>query len=214
MTNLMEQSFTRQFATQLWKSTGEHAVFIFFAINALLTVSDTTLLYLTIMTLLAILLYYVNTLFIRYRENPPPPVEWDDIDWHLVLRKVQHITEANSMTFAGGIAALSYLDGTLFVYSTILTSVGFTLHYIYSYTMTKPHPQPAQFPHSLRTVLANLWQITLKNIFTVVGTIALLLYVTGSTLVQTVVILGIGFALFYVNQYRILIAEELQSQQG
>lgn len=210
----MEQSFARQVITQLWKSTGEHAVFIFYAINALLTVSDTTLIYLTIMTLLAILLYYFNTLFIRYRENPPPPIEWDDIDWYLVLRNVQHITESNSMTFAGGIAALSYLEGTLFIYSAILTSVGFTLHYIYSYTMTKPHQRAPHFPHSFRTMLHNIWKITKNNIFTVVGTVVLLLYVSGNTFVQTVIIIGTGFILFFVNQYRILIADELKTQQS
>lgn len=205
------QTSSKRVITFVWKSTGEHAIWIFYAINALLTVSDTTLLYLTILTALAIIVYYVNSLVIKYATiDALSSAPWQ-IDWHLVWRKIVHITEANSIVFACGIAALSYLEDDLFVYSTILTSLGFTLHYIYSYTTVEPHATPDTFPHSMATVLTNVWKITEQNILTVVGTASLLLYVTGQDLIETAVILGIGFVLFYIDQYKALLASELTS---
>lgn len=204
----MEQSSSKRLLGLIWKSTGEHAIWIFYAINALLTVSDTTLLYLTIITALAIIIYYVNSLFVRYRTSDIDIASRWRVDWGIFWRKIQHITESNSIVFACGIAALSYLDGQLFINSTILTSLGFTLHYIHSYTVVEPHTLPDTFPHSLAMVLTTIWQITEEHILTVIGTASLLLYVTGTALIETAIILGIGFVLFYVDQYKAILASE------
>lgn len=205
----MEQSSSKRILALIWKSTSEHAIWIFYAINALLTVSDTTLLYLTIITGLAIIIYYVNFLFVRYRTSDTAMTSNWHMDWGVFWRKIQHITESNSIVFACGIAALSYLDGQLFINSTILTSLGFTLHYIHSYTVTEPHPQPATFPHTFPMVITTIWKITEQNILTVIGASSLLLYVTGTALIETAIILSIGFVLFYIDQYKAMLASEI-----
>lgn len=205
----MEQSSSKRILALIWKSTGEHAIWIFYAINALLTVSDTTLLYLTIITALAITIYYVNSLFTKLTGSTQSiPTKWT-FDWRVSLHKIQHITAENGIVFACGIAALSHLDGQLFINSTILTSLGFTLHYINSYTEVEPYPQPDTFPHDVRMIVATIWRITEQNILTVIGTSSLLLYVTGMALIETAVILGIGFVLFYIDQYKAILADEL-----
>jgi hypothetical protein len=194
--------------SRIWRSTTENAIWIFYAINTLFTVTDTILLYMTIITVVGMILYYVNA-FITLEDTSADEAGAQRIDWLLFLRKIWRITEANGIWLACGVSAIFYLEGMLFIYSTIMTILGFGLFYIYAYQTTELYdPATMQLRHDSRTIAQNLWKITEANILTVAGTISLLLFVTGSALVSTSVFVGIGFVMFYIDAYRLILSEE------
>jgi hypothetical protein len=194
--------------SRIWRSTTENAIWIFYAINTLFTVTDTILLYMTIITVVGMILYYVNA-FITLEDTSADEAGAQRIDWLLFLRKIWRITEANGIWLACGVSAIFYLEGMLFIYSTIMTIIGFGLFYIYAYQTTELYdPATMQLRHDMRTIAQNLWKITEANILTVAGTISLLLFVTGSALVSTSVFVGIGFVMFYIDAYRLILSEE------
>lgn len=202
--------FGRSLST-IWRSTTENAIWIFYAINTLFTVTDTILMYTTIITVVGMILYYVNA-FLTMEETASDEERAQGIDWLLFVRKIWRITEANGIWLACGVSAIFYLEGMLFIYSTIMTILGFGLFYIYAYQTTELYdPATMQLHHDMRTIAKNLWKITEANILTVAGTISLLLYVTGSALVSTSIFVGLGFVLFYVDAYRLILSEEATS---
>lgn len=186
---------------KIWQSTTENAIWIFYAINTLFTVTDNILFYMTIITVVGIILYYVNT-FSTMDASAPEPTARDPLG--LLLRKLWLITEANGVWLACGISAVFYLEGQLFIYSLIMTLLSFVLFYIHAYSTTEyvPIDFASLPPFTLRTFGENLRAITENNILMIASTLSLLLYVTGQAFVQTAIIVGIGSILFYVNAYR------------
>lgn len=191
----------------IWRSTTENAIWIFYAINTLFTVTDVILFYMTIITVVGMILYYVNA-FLTLDDSADTPQERDALG--LVLRKLWRITEANGIWLACGISAVFYLEGQLFIYSLIMTCFSFGLFYMYAYNTIEYAPIDVASipPFSWRTFGKNLWTITEANILTVASTFSLLLFVTGQALVQTAIIVGIGFLLFYVDAYRAYLVPE------
>lgn len=186
---------------KIWRGTTENAIWIFYAINTLFTVTDHILFYMTIITVVGIILYYVNA-FLTMDASTIVPTARDPFG--LILRKLWLITEANGVWLACGISAVFYLEGQLFIYSLIMTLLSFVLFYTYAYSTTEyvPIDFASLPPFAVRTFIKNLWAITENNILTIAATLSLLLFVTGQAFVQTAIIVGIGSLLFYINAYR------------
>lgn len=185
---------------KIWRSTTENAIWIFYAINTLFTVTDHILFYMTIITVVGMFLYYVNAFLTGEASSDTTPRD----SFAVVTHKLWRITEANSVWLACGISAVFYLEGQIFIYSLILTLLSFVLFYTHAYSTTEYAPiNFASLPKfTWRSFGKNLWAITESNILTVAGTLSLLLFVTGQAFVHTAIIVFVGFILFYIDGYR------------
>lgn len=186
---------------KLWWSTTKNAIWIFYAVNMLFSVSDIMLLYLTILTGVGMAMYYINAFSTLDAVASDTQVR---DSWGLFARKVWDITQANGLWLACGISAIFYLEGRLFIYSSIMTTLGFGLFYVYAYKTSTYTPLQREHvpPFSWGTFAKRLWRITEANILSIASTISLLLYVSGYALIQTAIFVSIGLILFYMHAYR------------
>jgi hypothetical protein len=186
---------------KIWRSTTENAIWIFYAINTLFSVTGTALLYMTIITVVGMIIYYANA-FMTLDDAVYTKSEPDS--WGLFARKIWRITVANGIWLACGISVIYYLTGPLLQYSLIMTILGFGLFYMYAYETL----EYVEIDYSSLPVVSwhifgqRLWEITEANILTIGGSLSLLLYVTNKALIQTTIFVSIGMVLFYMDAYR------------
>jgi len=195
---------------QIWQRTTENAIWICYAIAMIFSMSGNEQLYMSLITVGGLLLYYYDA--ITSPSTPSEPFDTDTSDvptnrasFGLVVRKLWRITEANGIWLAMGISAIYYLEGPLFIYTTIMTIIGFGLFYVYAYQTLEyvPIDFSALPAFSWRTFAKNMWNITESNILTIASSLSLMLYVAGKALVLTTIFVSIGFVLFYIDAYRV-----------
>lgn len=193
----------------IWQSTTENATYICAALFTLLFVSGKTLLVMGALTLLSFVLYYygaikANATQASEASEESAPEEKPDFDTGLFLRKLWRITVTNAIWIAMAFAAIYWVKGVFMTYTIIVTIVSYVLYYFYAYrTMEYVEiDYSALPPFSWRTFAKNMWEITAKNILTIVSVVSLVLYVAGTALFVTTILVVVGLAFFYVDAYR------------
>lgn len=186
---------------KFWRTTTENAIWIFYTINALFSVSDVVLLYMTTITIIGVILYYANALITLSLE---PNMRHTRDSWQIILDRLWRITEANGLRLTMSISAIFYLEGQLFTNALIMTLISFILFYTYAYETMPYLPAHAVSKPQFNwgTFLRTLWSITELNVLIIVGALSLFLFVNDKTLPYTATAIGIGMVLFYRDEYR------------
>ena len=190
----------------IWQSTTENATYICTALFTLLFVSGKTLLAMGALTVLSFVLYYYGAIKANasHTSEESTPDATPAFDTRLFLRKIWRITVTNAIWIAMAFAAIYWVQGVFVTYTIIVTIVSYVLYYIYAYrTMEYVEiDYSALPPFSWRTFAKNMWEITTKNILTIVSVISLVLYVAGKALFVTTILVIVGLVFFYIDAYR------------